>query len=124
MPTATVTLDWQCFPSMTAARDAFRDSPCVYAQANDDGVVVRVGKASKGLNARYRGGTAWAIDAAMDGSGNLVFVAGVDAGDCAAVEATLTGQHREHLPHNDQGERRAPRELVRLQHAGERPTFR
>jgi hypothetical protein len=47
-------------------------------QTDAQGCPIRVGKASEGLEARYRGGTGYAIDAAMHPSGNLVFVAAVD----------------------------------------------
>jgi hypothetical protein len=71
-----VILDWRRYGRMTDARRDFGADSCVYVQADAAGRPVRVGMASQGLHARYRGGTGWAIDAAMHNSGNLVFVAG------------------------------------------------
>ena len=50
---------------------------CIYIQTDQQGNPIRIGKASQGLEARYRGGTGYAIDAAMHSSNNLVFVAAV-----------------------------------------------
>ena len=52
-----VVLEWHRFTQLTEARDTFADTPCIYVQTDRDAKPVRVGKASKGLQARYRGGT-------------------------------------------------------------------
>ena len=118
-----ITLTWHRFPSMTSARGAFSTTSCVYAQADPKGHVVRVGKASKGLTPRYRGGTGWALDAAMHGSGNLVFVAAVDEDIVEAVEATLIWEHRDQLVYNNVGKKTEPEVLVEVEHRGEVPRF-
>jgi hypothetical protein len=118
-----VRLTWTRFESLTAARRAFGSVPCVYVQADREGHAVRVGKASRGLHSRYRGGTGWAFDAAMHGSGNLVFVAPVDIAVLDALELTLIWVHRSSLRYNIVGRRIAPKLLVEIEHAGEAPVF-
>ena len=118
-----VRLTWSRFDSLTAARLVFRSASCVYVQADRNGQAVRVGKASKGLQGRYRGGTGWALDAAMHESGNVVFAAAVDPGVLDAVESTLIWLHRSSLRYNRVGRRVAPHLLVELDHAGEVPIF-
>jgi hypothetical protein len=118
-----VSLTWTRFDSLTAARQVFGSSSCVYVQADREGNAIRVGKASGGLRSRYRGGTGWALDAAMHGSGNVVFVAPVDATVLDAVESTLIWSHRSSLRYNRVGLRVAPRDLVELDHEGDVPTF-
>jgi hypothetical protein len=114
---------WTRFDSLTAARQIFGSASCVYVQADRDGRAIRVGKASKGLHSRYRGGTGWALDAAMHGSGNVVFVAPVKATLVDAVESTLIWLHRSSLRYNRVGRRVAPQLLVELDHDGDVPMF-
>ena len=85
----SVKLHWHRFEKLTAARSQFAETPCVYIQADARCRPIRVGKASKGLETRYRGGTGYALDAAMHGSGNLVFVSAVSADLCSSVESEL-----------------------------------
>ena len=113
MPTQTLTLDWHKFHKMTEARAAFPRHACIYVQADSQGRAKRIGKASKGLEARYRGGTGYALDAAMDGSANLVFVAPVPASVCAAVEEELIWRHREVFVYNNVGRIQAPSRRLR-----------
>jgi hypothetical protein len=121
-PTATtIELTWRRFESMTAARAAFKTVPCVYAQADPEGRVVRVGLASKGLDRRYYGGTAYALDAAMHSSGNLVFAAATD--HAATAEAVLIWEHRDSLPYNNVGRRVPPAILATIEHAGQAPVW-
>lgn len=68
-----VLLAWSRFERLTAARAAFKLVPCLYVQTDRDRQILRIGKASEGLEPRYRGGTGYALDAALHGSGNLVF---------------------------------------------------
>lgn len=118
-----VRLTWTRFESLTAARRVFGSVSCVYVQADREGRAVRVGKASGGLHSRYRGGTGWALDAAMHGSGNVVFVAPVGMTVLDAVESTLIWVHRSSLRYNRVGRRVAPEPLVEIEHVGEVPVF-
>ena len=105
-----MTLSWQRFTKLTDARRSFPTQPCVYVQADPEGHAGRVGRAAAGLNTRYSGGTGYTLDAAMHGSGNLVFVAALaDALLAVQVEATLIWEHRASLPYNNIGELRARR---------------
>jgi hypothetical protein len=118
-----VVLKWHQFPKMSAARAQFPSEPCVYVQADRRGRAVRVGMASAEVNARYHGGTAYALDAAMHDSGNLVFVARVPMELVSAVEARLIYGHRGALPYNNVGKLHAPSLPLTLTHSGEAPVF-
>lgn len=118
-----VVLVWKRFESLTQARSAFSLSCCIYVQADSKGHAIRVGKASQGLTPRYRGGTGWALDAAMHGSGNVVFVAAVESALVDAVESRLIWDHRECLVYNNIGKLREPSDDLRLVHRGDCPTF-
>jgi hypothetical protein len=48
----------------------------------------------------------YALDAAMHGSGNVVFVAAAPADVVADVEGTLIWTYRETLPYNNVGKKR------------------
>lgn len=121
--TQIVTLDWSRFSSLTAARTVFWTKPCVYVQTDLLACPVRVGMASKGLNARYRGGTAYTIDAAMHDSKNLVFVVEVPSDCCALIEKNLIWQYRKLLIYNNMGKRNCPEVSMRFVHEGEAPSF-
>ena len=118
-----VGLEWKKFSKLTEARSRFAKIPCVYVQADSQGCPIRIGKASEGLEARYRGGTGYAIDAAMHGSGNLVFVAAVDKDLCECVEAELIWQGRQCLTYNNQGKLTPPFRRVPLSHSGTPPSW-
>jgi hypothetical protein len=118
-----VVLNWRRFDRLTDARLEFGPTACIYVQADRRGRALRVGKASNGLHARYRGGTGWAIDAAMHDSRNVVFVAAVPADRLQQVEATLIWTHRDSLPYNNVGKRTAPPTLTPVRHRGDRPSF-
>lgn len=115
-------LDWHRFPGMVPARAAFRSTACVYVQADHDGRPVRVGMARSGLEARYRGGDAHSLDAAVHDSQNVVFVAAAPVGQCEAIEAMLIWEHRAELPYNNLGKLKAPAATVGLLHEGDPPT--
>lgn len=119
----TVTLQWRKFSKLTKARSAFATNPCVYTQTDSDEKPIRVGKASKGLEARFRGGTGHALDAAMHGSQNLVFVAPVDEHLCELVEGELIWQGRKVLTYNKQGKKRPPGRRLMFTHCGNSPNF-
>lgn len=120
---AAVKLKWCQFAKLTEARSAFPKTPCVYAQTDSTARPIRVGKASEGLEARYRGGTGYALDAAMHGSSNLVFVAGVPRDLCKAVEDELIWQGRRNLPYNNNGKIAPPRFRIQLAHVGVVPNL-
>jgi len=116
-------LNWKQYDRLTRARAEYPDKACIYVQTDSSGKPKRVGKASKGLNVRYRGGTGYAIDAAMHNSGNLVFVAAVPIKLCSKVESELIWQGRKVLEYNIHGKRTPPRQRIELQHDGESPDF-
>lgn len=72
---------------------------------------------------RYRGGTSFALDAAMHGSCNLAFVAAFAPRVCTEVEDTLIFEHRDILTFNNFGKKTAPRRAHPLVHHGEAPRF-
>ena len=117
----TVKLRWHRFASFIAARNAFRADSCVYLQATSRGQPLRIGKASVGLEGRYRGGTGYALDAAAHGSRNQWFVAAVPKALCEAVERELIWVNRSKLRYNNQGVTYEPPSRVRLQHSGSKP---
>jgi hypothetical protein len=116
-----VELRWSKFSKLTDARAVFPHQACVYVQADGNGRPLRVGKASKGLEERYRGGNGYAMDAAMHQSGNLVFVAPVEMGLCKPVEDELIWQGRRVLTYNNQGKLMPPSQRILIDHAGEPP---
>lgn len=117
----TVTLEWHMFAKLTDARARFAKTSCIYVQTDSRGCPIRIGKASEGLAARYRGGTGYAIDAAMHGSGNLVFVAAVDKKFCGCIEDGLIWQGRRCLTYNNHGKILPPSPRMRLSHLGAPP---
>ena len=84
---------------------------------------IRIGKASEGLEARYRGGTGYALDAAMHNSGNLVFVAQVEQNLCELVEAELIWRQKTTLLYNNQGKTNPPNLRLGVLHKGDPPKF-
>jgi len=52
-----VNLHWLKFAKLTEAQSKFAKTSCVYIQTDSRGRPFRVGKTSKGLEIRYRGGT-------------------------------------------------------------------
>lgn len=121
MTPASIELRWSKFSKLTEAREAFRYPACVYVQADRDGRPVRIGKASKGLDDRYHGGDGGAMDAAMHGSGNLVFVAPVDMSLCKPVEDELIWQGRRLLIYNILGKLIPPSKRFVFVHGGDSP---
>ena len=117
----SVKLTWHKFSKLTEARSQFAKTPCVYIQTDARGRPIRVGKASKGLDTRYRGGTGYAIDAAMHGSGNLVIVAAVSGDLCGSVENELIWQGRRRLTYNNEGKLTEPSPRIMLNHSGTSP---
>ena len=107
----------------SGGRSAFSVRCCIYIQADSKGHAIRVGKASQGLIARYRGGTGWALDAAMHGSGNVVFVAPVESALVDAVESRLIWAHRDCLVYNNIGKLHEPADDLMVVHRGDCPKF-
>ena len=83
-------LTFQRFPSFIEARKIFRARPCIYMQTDREENLLRIGECDN-LWARYRGGTAYTLDAAGHGAGNLYFVADapVDGKERRRLEASL-----------------------------------
>ena len=69
-----IALEWKRFASFRQAREAFRGTTCIYAVTDREERILKIGE-SGDLWTRYVGGTGYTVDAAMHGSGNLVFVA-------------------------------------------------
>ena len=118
-----IQLTWSPFATLTAAREVFKSTPCIYVQTDCNARPIRVGMASRGLEARYRGGTGYALDAAMHESGNFVFVSPVPSDDCESIERELIWQHREELTYNNVGKRAPPSIRLNLIHKGDAPQF-
>ena len=116
-----VGLRWLKFFKLTDARVVFSNQACVYVQADADGRPLRIGKASKGLEGRYRGGNGYAMDAAMHQSGNTIFVAPVEMALCKHVEDELIWQGRRILTYNNQGKLMPPLRRIMIDHSGEPP---
>ena len=83
-------LEWRRFPGFLELRGGFRNRPCIYLQTDPEERILRVGESDDLWN-RYRGGTAYAVEAAMHRSGNLLFaaVAPADQAERRCLEATL-----------------------------------
>jgi hypothetical protein len=122
--TQAIELNWEKFAKLTDARSRYARTPCVYVQTDARGCPIRVGKASEGLEARYRGGTGYAIDAAMHRSGNLIFVASVKQNLCGLVEGELIWQGRRCLTYNNLGKIVPPARRMLLAHLGKAPVWK
>ncbi len=117
---AAVDLEWERFDTLRAARKKFRQKPSLYALVSEDGELLYVGE-SQDLWKRYNGGTGTAFDAALDGTGKLVFAttAPADRPMRLVVEAMLVYYHQPKFGiHN---KRRAPRRSVEIEHHGDVP---
>jgi hypothetical protein len=84
--------------------------------------VLYVGKASKGFQVLYRGGTHTALDAALDSSPNQVYLAKVPKGMLRRVEKQLIWDWRDEA-YNIQGKRRDPRTGIKFLHRGDSPVL-
>ena len=65
--------------------------------------------------------TGHALDAAMHGSGDLVFVAAVSGDLCGSVENELIWQGRRCLTYNNHGKLTEPSRRMKLTHTGTPP---
>lgn len=86
----SMNLEWRRFRSFLELRQEFRARPCIYLQTDPEERVLRVGESDDLWN-RYRGGTAYAVEAAMHESGNLLFASLAPPGQAErrCLEATL-----------------------------------
>ena len=113
-------LTWHCFPRFIEAREFFRGKGCIYLQADSTENVLRVGESDDPWE-RYKGGTAYALDAAGHNSGNLYFFAEV-IGESQArklLEANLIFDLQPR--YNNQHKKRPPGVRVQYCHAGDVP---
>jgi hypothetical protein len=115
----SITLEWHRFKKLTDARRQFKTTPCIYIQTDCQGKILRIGKAENGLEVRYRGGTGYALDAAMHGSKNQLFVASLEATLAIPVELLLIYQLQP--PYNNQGKIKPPTFRLSLKHCGDLP---
>ena len=118
-----VVLNWQRFPEFIEARTKFARVPCVYVQTDKEGKPIRIGKASKGMQSRYWGGTGYTVGAAMHNAGNFVFVAPVAESICGDVESELIWRERAALQFNNVGKKRPPKTRLLIQNAGDQPIW-
>ena len=118
-----IRLRWRRYSKLTDARADFAKTPCIDVQAKRSGKALRVGKASKGLTVRYRGGTGYALDAAMHGSRNRVYVAAVNADECDGIEKELIWSYRKQLIYNNLGKAKPPPTRLQIVHDGDAPTW-
>lgn len=120
----TLLLTWKRFRKLTDTWEEFGNISCIYVQTASDGIPKRIGKATKGLNVRYHGGTGYAIDAAMDNSGNLIFVAKVNLSLIDNVEKVLIWRERHQVKeYNTHGTNKEPALKMELIHEGDSPRF-
>jgi len=115
-----VVLLWKQFLTFREARKAFKAKPCIYAVTNSEGRILKIGE-SRNLWRRYWGGTGYTLDAALHGSGNLVFVAPAprDKSERCAIEAALIFTCQP--PYCVQGISNPSAQLVSLEHHGQVP---
>lgn len=84
---------------------------------------LRIGETSTGLEGRYRGGTGYAIDAAMHNSGNLVFAAEVPEGLSRDIEKELIWREKRTLLYDNQDKSNPPFKRFEIRHQGDPPKF-
>ena len=106
-----------------AIREGFGgEKSFVYAIINSERRALYVGKASKGFQNRYRGGTHNAIDAALDSSGGRILLAKVDKERLRTVERELIWELQPKWNVQDKNER--PKVQMEIEHKGDFPTNR
>ena len=113
-------LTWCRFPNFIKAREFFRGKGCVYLHADAAENILRVGECDDPWK-RYKGGTAYALDAAGHNSGNLYFFAEVneESETRKVIEANLIFALQPQ--YNNQHKKKAPRVLVHFSHGGDVP---
>ncbi len=116
-----IVLNWEKFTSVIKAREKYKRIPCIYIQTDSKGNPIRVGKASKGLEVRYRGGTGYALEAAMHESGNQIYISKVNERICEDVENNLIFQGSKRLKYNNIGKKRRLSKIIKIIHKGKNP---
>lgn len=113
-------LTWYRFPSFIDAREFFRGKGCIYLQTNASESILRVGECRDPWE-RYKGGTAYALDAAGHNSGNLYFFAEVkeDSKTRKMIEATLIFDLQPR--YNNQHKKTPPQMRIQCCHTGDVP---
>lgn len=109
--TLKIRLLWKKYESFEAACNSKKDKSCVYMQCSKS-EVLRIGRASKGLAARYTYGYIPTLDAAMHNSRNKILVATVPSAKCEVIEETLLQQ----IPTTYNVRRKKPKVKVEMQH--------
>ncbi len=111
---------WEKFANFQDALKKFKRASCIYLLTDKDGRILRIGE-SGNLRSRYNGGTGWMVEAALHGSGNLVFVAAapVEQKVRRYAEAFLTFKYQP--PYCQQNKLVAPVEPLEIEHRGEVP---
>jgi hypothetical protein len=117
---------WNRFRKWDEACDEKYGFPSVYVIADKDGKPLYIGSTERkngrfagGLNGRYYAD--WdALDASMDGSGNFVFVAEVNASQAKIIETQLIYYCK---PKYKVGKKVAPTNLLVLNHEGDCPSL-
>jgi hypothetical protein len=113
-------LTWNRFPNFVNAREFFRGKGCIYLQTDAAENILRVGECDDPWE-RYKGGTAYALDAAGHNSGNLYFFAEVneDSSTRKEIEANLIFGLQPR--YNNQHKKKPPRVQVQCCHSGDVP---
>ena len=113
-------LTWNRFPNFVTARKFFRGKGCIYIQTDAAENILRVGECDDPWE-RYKGGTAYALDAAGHNSGNLYFFAEVneDSSTRKEIEANLIFGLQPR--YNNQHKKKPPRARVHCRHSGDVP---
>jgi excinuclease UvrABC nuclease subunit len=115
-------LKWRRFTGFLPLREAFRDQPCIYLQTDPHERILRVGESKDLWGSRYRGGTAYALEAALHGSGNLFFAAPapIDEAERKSLEATLIYDLQP--TYNNDHKKYPPFRRMEYAHGGEVPS--
>jgi hypothetical protein len=111
---------WEKFGNFQDALKKFKRVACIYLLTDKDGRILRIGE-SGNLRSRYRGGTGWMVEAALHGSGNIVFVAAapIEEKIRKSAEAILTFKYQP--PYCQQNKLVAPVESLEIENTGEVP---
>lgn len=115
-----VLFTWQKFTTFQEALKKHKGIACLYVLTDKDENILRIGE-SGCLRSRYRGGTGWMVEAAMHGSGNIIFVAAapVEQKMRQSAEALLTYRHQP--PYCQRDKMIPPVVLLAIEHQGDVP---
>ena len=117
---AKISFNWQRFVTFQEALKKHKGVACLYVLTDKEERILRIGE-SGCLRSRYRGGTGWMVEAAMHGSGNIVFVAAAPADQKIrqSAEALLTYRHQP--PYCQRDKLVPPVEPLEIEHQGDVP---